>query len=352
MLTELLSINSYTANREGVARTVSRFGQSLPEGFITETATHPDFADFTCFRTERWDSAAPRIALILHADTVFTPEQDVPVRTDGNRVYGPGASDMQASFVAVSSCLGKLAAEGALKNILVVVNTCEEKGSPAFQDQMREVAARVTHVLGFEKADDGGLPDTDPAYPREFVLASARKGIFQQTLSVHGPGGHSGALSQKSERSNAISHAVGMMADIDRLADYQAGTTINLAFVQGGRKNTVIAENCEFAFDCRYSDNIEAARVKEGIAEICSRTYVPGVKVADHGYSYDLPALPKNSGTDNLLTRAQTAGRSVGITVSARPRGGWSDVCNLYAYNPALQVIDGLGPKRRQRAFA
>lgn len=346
LLIQLLKGNSYTTNKEGVEETIQMFMQSLPVGaFDEEKTTHDKFADFRTLRSKQWDEKLPRIAIMLHADTVYAPDMDFPVRQDGSYLYGPGACDMKSSLVAVAEVLIELAAINQLKNIILIINTCEEKGSPAFQDQMRKIASEVTHVIGFEKADDGNLPADDPGYAREFVLASARKGIFQQTISVKGPGGHSGALSRKSERKNAVSHAIAMMNAIDGLADYDKGTTINLAFVKGGRKNTVIAEDCEFTFDCRFESNEEVLRVKNEVARILQEPFVDGIEVIDKGYSFDLPSFENNSRTEGFLTQVQSIASDLDITVSGRLRGGWSDVCNLYAYNQELTILDGFGPK-------
>src|SRR5437899_7908663 len=78
LLREMVGINSFTENAEGVNR-LSRFvaGAFLPLGFGASfhEATHPSYGKHLVLRRASIPGA-PTIALVSHLDTVFTEEEE------------------------------------------------------------------------------------------------------------------------------------------------------------------------------------------------------------------------------------------------------------------------------------
>lgn len=291
------------------------------------------------------DPHTPMIGLLLHTDTVHKPNSGLETKIVGNKLFGQGAMDMQSSLFVVAEILKQLENANLLENIVVILNTQEEIGSPGFQDEFGEIAKKLDYVMVFEPSGFGEKKPKENGFEREFALVTERKGIFMQIIGVLGPGGHSGTLTTRNERKNAISHAAQVITAVDNLADFDAGTTINVEYINGGKHNTVIAESCEFGFDARFRYETERQRLKESIAKILKTPYIPGVEVVNKGFFYDLPSWQPNENTEAFFTLAQKAGTEIGISIVREKRGGWCDACNFFSYNPNLKILDGFGPK-------
>src|SRR2546422_4477463 len=94
-LRQMVGINSFTANREGVNR-LGRFTAECfaPLGFSAEfvPSTNPEFGDHLVLT--RRGRSAKSIAMVSHLDTVFPPEEEARNnfhwQPQGERIYGPG----------------------------------------------------------------------------------------------------------------------------------------------------------------------------------------------------------------------------------------------------------------------
>jgi glutamate carboxypeptidase len=346
VLKELISINSYSINKSGVDRKNCYIWDQLCDLPLKRTLHKSKmYGDLMHLQSNDYSPNSKTITLVLHSDTVHKEDESSPILMSGNKLYGPGAIDMQASIFVVIELLKKLSENDQLVNINIIFNTAEEKGSPEFQEVFKTISKESNYIFVYEPSDPGRYNPDEEIFKTQFELVTSRKGIFQQKIVTIGPGGHSGSLATKAERKNAIEQAICMMKEIQDLANYDKGTTVNLAYINGGRENTVIAEKCEFTFDVRFTYQEERERVKEEITKILKTEFVSGVEVEDLGYSYDLPPLEPNRNSAKLLSIAQEVGKDLGMEIIGNGRGGWSDACNMYIYNPNAMIIDGLGPK-------
>jgi len=345
-LINLININSYSTNQISCNQKVDFILSELKNlPLIEERVPSQKYGDMLILKSRKVDILKPNIGIILHYDTVHTPNSKGSTYIDGDKLFGDGATDMQASIFVIMEALKQLHKNERLENITVVFNSCEEKGSPEFQDKIKELAQELNYIMVFEPSENGSFDVGSEEFHKNFQLATSRKGIFQQSVSVTGPGGHSGMLAKKSERKNAISQAIAMMNAIDNLADYEKETTVNLAFVEGGKENTIIAEDCTFTFDVRYKYEAEGKRVKNTIAKILKTEYVKGVEIKDLGYNYDLPSLQPNANSKEFFELVKEVAKINDYTIEGKGRGGWSDGCNFYHYNNKLYILDGFGPK-------
>jgi glutamate carboxypeptidase len=346
ILKDLVGMNSYSTNKIGVDRKQEYIWERISQLPISrELYEDNKYGDMMVIRTDENSSSKPTIGLILHTDTVHKPEMQTKPTIVGNKLYGPGSSDMQGSIFSVIKLLYKLHRDNLLQNIIIAFNTAEEKGSPVHQGVFKKIAGELDYGMVYESSSSKGTSPGTDAFNRTFQLVTSRKGIFQQVIETKGPGGHSGTIIEESERKNAITQAIKMMSSINDLANYSEKTTVNLAYVKGGQEDTIIADNSKFIFDVRYQNEQERQRVKNGIEEIKTQQFVPGVDVIDRGYNYDLPSLPKNDNSKEFINIAKRAATKVGIEIGSEQRGGWSDACNLFYYNNNLHILDGFGPK-------
>src|SRR5258708_880831 len=106
MLRQMVGINSYTANRQGVNK-LGRFTAEwfAPLGFTTEfvPSVNPNYGDHLVLT--RRGRTSKSIAMVSHLDTVFPPEEEARNnfhwQAEGDRIYGPGTHDIKGGTVMI-----------------------------------------------------------------------------------------------------------------------------------------------------------------------------------------------------------------------------------------------------------
>src|SRR5215472_8868330 len=99
-LKQMVNINSFTTNREGVNRLGRLTAEAFrPLGFSAEfvPSTNPAYGDHLVLA--RRGSTPRNLLLISHLDTVFPPEEEERNRfhwqPEGERIFGPGTIDIK-----------------------------------------------------------------------------------------------------------------------------------------------------------------------------------------------------------------------------------------------------------------
>src|SRR5580765_2061660 len=100
MLRQMVGINSYTTNREGVNHLARFTAESFaPLGFTAEfvPAINPLYGDHLVLT--RRGSSSKAIVMVSHLDTVFPPEEEIrnnfKWQPEGDRIFGPGTQDIK-----------------------------------------------------------------------------------------------------------------------------------------------------------------------------------------------------------------------------------------------------------------
>src|SRR5262245_23345068 len=100
MLRQMVGINSFTANRDGVNLLAKLTAESFSHlGFSAEfvPAANPEFGDHLVLT--RRGRSPKAIAMVSHLDTVFPPEEETRNnfhwQSEGDRIYGPGTQDIK-----------------------------------------------------------------------------------------------------------------------------------------------------------------------------------------------------------------------------------------------------------------
>src|SRR5437867_6610835 len=185
LLRQMVGINSYTANRDGVNRlgrfTAECFG---PLGFAAEfvPSTNPEFGDHLVLT--RRGRSSKSIAMVSHLDTVFPPEEEARNhfhwQPEGDRIYGPGTQDIKGGTAMMWLVLSALRATApkVFEEITwkLFWNSSEERFSPDFGEVCRHRMDRETlGALVFEA--EGRLGE-------EHLLVVARKGRASWRVTV------------------------------------------------------------------------------------------------------------------------------------------------------------------------
>ena len=345
MLRQMVGLNSFTANREGVNRlgrfTAECFG---PLGFAAEfvPSANPEFGNHLVLT--RHGRSAKSVAMVSHLDTVFSPEEEARNnfhwQPEGGRIFGPGTQDIKGGTVMMWLVLSALRAHApdVFEDITwkLLWNSSEERFSPDFGEVCRSRFDGATlAALVFE---------TEGRLGQASLMVVARKGRASWRVTVTGRGAHAGG--KHSQGANAVVQLGHLLPRIAALTDYARDLTFNVGTVCGGTvlnrvPHEAVAEGEFRAFTteaCAHGKN--ALRALAGPGEV--RSPVDGfrcdVKVE---ILTETRPWPRNPATDRLYEFWKQAGDELNIPVNLQERGGLSDGNLIWDPVPTL---DGLGP--------
>jgi glutamate carboxypeptidase len=308
---------------------VDRCGAALAE--ILRTAG----ADVERLREpERGDHVRARLAgdgrpvlLLGHFDTVWPigTLDRMPFRRDGDRVYGPGTFDMKAGIaIAVTAVQVLRATSTPHPPITMLWTTDEEIGSQTSRAVIEAEARQARAVLVLEPALPGG------------ALKTARKGVGQYEVIVHGIAAHAGL--DPGRGASAIHELAALISSIERLQDLERGVSVNVGVVSGGTRPNVVAEEARAVIDVRATTMTDAVAVDGALRRV--QPTRPGTRVTVKG-GFERPPLERSAAVMTLFAEAAAVATALGRDLQEGSAGGASDG-NLTA---ALGVptLDGLG---------
>lgn len=345
LLRQMVGINSFTGNPEGVNR-LSRFTAECfaPLGFTAEfvPSTNPAWGNHLVLtRPGRSDKG---MALVSHLDTVFPPEEEernnFRWQPEGDRIYGPGTHDIKGGTAMMWLVLQALRAHApdVFENLTwkLIWNSSEECFSPDFGDVCRR---------HFTPGTLGALIlESEGRVGKESRLVVARKGRGSFRVTVSGRGSHAGGRHEMG--ANAIVQLSRTIERIAALTDYARKLTVNVATVSGGTvlnrtPHEAVAEGEFRAFapevfnQCRSAILALAGR---GDVRSPADGYACEVKVE---FPTQCRPWPRNASTDRLFAIWKQAADELGIGTNYEERGGLSDGNLIWDAAPTL---DGLGP--------
>ena len=167
-------------------------------------------------------------------------------------------------------------------------------------------------------------------------LKTGRKGLVRFTVRVHGKSAHAGNAHKQGI--NAIEELAHEILAIQKLTDYEVGTTVNVGVCSGGTKPNVVPDTAEIEIDCRVKTAAEGERIRKAIREIW--TTVPGTtrEVIERDSKMPMEETEANLA---LFEKAKICGEKVGLSFSHQFVGGGSDGNEVSALG--IPVLDGLG---------
>lgn len=268
--------------------------------------------------------AAPRQLLLGHLDTVWPPGSigSMPVRRDGDRLYGPGVYDMKGGIVQMLFALEALPEALGVAPV-VLLTTDEEVGSPDSAPLIRRLAAAAERVWVLE-----------PSLGPDGLLKTARKGVGRFTIRVRGRAAHAGLDAERG--ASAILELSHVVQSLFALNDAASGTTVNVGTIDGGMRPNVVAPEARAVVDVRFRSMAAGEKVARAIQAL--RPVTPGTGIEIEG-AIGRPPLPA-SASDRLMGMARAAALDLGLAVEGGEAGGASDGNLTAALAPTL---DGLG---------
>ncbi len=328
LLDELVSINSYSHNAEGVAQMAEAVGGALPSPLELQSVT-------TSKKEKLWTcrcgpSGEDLILLVGHLDTVFPPGTfDRGTASQGSYLSGPGAADMKGGLAVILGALWALDRLKVLPKIplLLALNGDEEIGSPNSGHKLAELARSCRLAFVFECGGPHGS------------VVTSRRGLQRYLLKIRGKAGHAGNI--QAAKQSAVVELAHQILKLEALNDREAGLSVNVGQVKGGTATNVIPAEAEAELEVRFLNQGQGDEVGKRIQKLANSSQEFGLET-NFVRGHARPPMEHTPGTAQLFQKvAQVAARSQ-IILSEEARWGASDANLLAAVG--LPTIDGLGP--------
>ena len=330
-IVEWISIESPSHDASAVNRMVDRVQSDMRKigARIERIPGRDGYGDVLRARTP-WGGDGPGILVLSHLDTVHpigTIDDELRVRREGDRVYGPGIYDMKGGAhlaYAAYRHLVRSAAETPLPITFLYIPE-EEIGSPTSRAIIEREALANKYVLVTEPAREGGK------------IVTARKGVADFHVAVTGRPAHAGARHEDGR--SAIKEMARQILALEEMTEYARGVTLNVGMVEGGTGINVVPARCVAHVDMRVPD-------AETAEEMCARVlalapFDPDTKVEVTG-GMNRPPYGRNEGIAALFDHAKALAAEIGFELEEVPlTGGGSD--GNFTAALGVPTLDGLG---------
>jgi glutamate carboxypeptidase len=263
-----------------------------------------------------------------HYDTVYASGTlgKMPFRVKSGKAYGPGTFDMKGGLVQALFAFDALQASRIelRKRIVFVWNSDEEIGSDSSRKLIETEAGRSNAVFVLE-----------PSLGPRGLLKTARKGVGEAEVIVHGRASHAGLAPE--EGINAVHELAQQIARIETWNDLGRGISINADIVEGGTRSNVIAEHARAVLDLRALRVSDMRSVEKRLHAL--RPIHRGAKLEIRG-GFNRPPL-EHKVTAALFARAKSLAAQMGLPLGEATAGGGSDGNLTGALG--IPTLDGLG---------
>ncbi|HVG86314.1 MAG TPA: M20 family metallopeptidase [Vicinamibacterales bacterium] len=276
----------------------------------------------------RFGTGGRQVLVIGHFDTVWPLGQldRMPFREDAGRLHGPGVLDMKAGIA-----LGMLATRALVDlapssdtRITMLWTTDEETGSDTSRALIEAEARQSEAVLVLEPALAGG------------ALKTARKGVGQYELSVHGLSAHAGVDPRKGV--NAIRELALQVLAVDAIRDLDRGISVNVGVISGGTRSNVVPDFATASVDVRAETMADADGIDRAMRALAAQT--AGARLEVDG-GFNRPPMERSAGVVRLFETARACAAEIGIALQEGATGGGSD--GNFTAALGVPTLDGLG---------
>ncbi len=266
--------------------------------------------------------------VLLHLDTVWPigTLTQLPLREENGKLYGPGVYDMKAGTAIVLAALQAMHASGLKprRPIRMLFTGDEEIGSDTSRALIEAEARRSALVLVLEPAMAGGQ------------LKTFRKGVGTFKLVAYGRAAHAGV--DHSKGVNAIEELAHQILRLQKMTDYDQGTTVNVGTIRGGSASNVVPEQAEMEVDFRISRMSEIDRIVTAVERL--KPVLAGSRLEITG-GLNRPPMERTPTLVAAFEQARRLGASIGLTLEEGSTGGGSD--GNFTSALGIPTLDGLG---------
>jgi len=346
LLRQMVAINSYTRNPEGVNALGDLTAAVFADlGFTAETiqSDQPGFGQHLILT--RHGRTPQTIGLVSHLDTVFPPEEEwrnnFSWRPEGDRIYGPGTVDIKGGTMMIKMVLDSLQAVAPdlfeAVTWVILLDAAEEDEAHDFGAICRQrLSENGLACLIFE----GGERDESDNH----LLVVARKGMAIYEVETTGRAAHAGTSHQ--EGANALVQMASVIQQIAGFTDYERHLTFNVGVISGGTVTNRVPHYARVGLEMRtFTTDV----FDDGVAKMMALNGYSSVSSPQDGYpcqtkvelTRQTAPWPRNLETDRLYDIWREAAVDLDISVAMQERGGLSDGNHTWF---AVPTLDGLGP--------
>src|SRR5579859_7648262 len=186
--------------------------------------------------------AKSQLLVLGHYDTVYPTGTlaKMPFRVSAGKACGPGTFDMKAGIVQALFALEAIRGLQApvRKRLVFLWTSDEEIGSESSRKLIETEAQRSDAVFVLE-----------PSFGPRGLLKTARKGVGEAEIIVHGKASHAGLAPQ--EGVNAVHELARQITRLQQWNNLRRGISVNADVIEGGTRVNVIAERARAVIDLR-----------------------------------------------------------------------------------------------------
>jgi glutamate carboxypeptidase len=265
------------------------------------------------------------ILLLGHLDTVWPLGTlgPMPWRETAGRLHGPGVLDMKAGVIMALTAVAALQELKLMRPITLLLNSDEEVGSPVSRPITERLASRSEAVFVLEPAQ--GL-----------AYKTARKGVGQYNLHVHGVAAHSGVDFERGH--SAILEMAHLVQTVSGFTDLRRRRTVNCGTLTGGTRSNVIAAEAHAEVDVRIATKADAGTVDKLFRRL--KVTDPACRLAITG-GINRPPMERTPATVALFKRARALAAQLGFLLDEAATGGGSD--GNFTSALGVPTLDGMG---------
>ena len=276
----------------------------------------------------QWGEGEEGLLVLCHMDTVFglgTLARQ-PWREVNDKVMGPGVVDMKASIALALTVLAafKDIGEWPARPITTLFTSDEETRSTYSRAVIERLAKKAALALCLEPC----LPDGS--------LKTWRKGVGDFEIVARGKAAHAGTNHETGR--NAIEEIAHHVLAVQKLTDYERGTTVNVGVIGGGSRPNVVPDEARVRVDMRVMTPEEAERITQWMRALTP--VLPGTSLEVKG-GLNRPPMPRDERMMTTFKKAQAIAATLGMKIGEGGTGGGSDA-NFVA-PLGVPVLDGLG---------
>lgn len=331
---ELVNQESGSTYKEGIDTLQNKLKQILEQDNATVRLVEYEKAGNMLIAEIGNERIKPAVIFMGHIDTVFkTGTIDIrPFTIRDGKAYGPGVLDMKGGVVAFLYAIKALNAAGFSERPIKVLlagdeenGHCHSEAAAVFDRESAGCIAAFNCETGFD--DD--------------AIVVGRKGVARFDLEVRGVAAHVGNDPENGR--SAIVEIAHKILEIEKLTDWEAGTSFNVGMIEGGTVPNATPDYAKIVIDIRFVDENAIPKFTKELQAIAAKTVVPGTSATLMGGAAFKP-MNTTTGVQRLfgLVKDTYIELSLG-TPYAKKVGGGSD--SAYTVLAGVPTVCAMGVK-------